>query len=99
MTINELIRAINSKKRQQKNEAQEKATMDYILADLIGQSISRLFSSNAAMPDISDIYPSLFDNQQLKEAKQAKRDELSVLRFKQFAEIHNKKFQEVASSK
>lgn len=97
MTLAELERAIESKKRQQKLAAQEKATMDYILADLIGRSIGRLYSSSATLPEISAVYPSLFDNQQIEEAKSAKRAELSALRFKQFAKFHNDKFKEVAN--
>lgn len=92
MTLAELTRAIDSKKRQKKEEAQEKASMDYILADLIGRSISRLYSSSAKLPDISEVYPSLFDSQQIEEKKQAQRAELSALRFKQFAKFHNDKF-------
>ena len=92
MTLAELTRAIESKKRVQKQEAQEKASMDYILADLIGRSIGRLYSSSARLPEISEAYPTLFDNQQAEEIKSAKKTELSVLRFKQFAKIHNKRF-------
>lgn len=92
MTLAELTRAIESKKRVQKQEAQEKASMDYILADLIGRSIGRLYSSSASMPDISAVYPSLFDNQQIEEAKSAKKAELSAIRFKQFAKFHNNRF-------
>ena len=99
MTLAELTRAIESKKRVQKQEAQEKASMDYILADLIGRSIGRLYSSSARLPEISEAYPALFDNPQVEEIKSAKKTELSVLRFKQFAEIHNNKFQEVANNK
>ena len=63
MTIAELTRAIASKKRIQKQQAQEKASFDYILADLIGRSIGRLYSNSTHLPDISEIYPTLFDNQ------------------------------------
>ena len=45
-------------------EAQEKATYDYILADLIGKSVSRLYSSSNTMPDIAEVYPSLFDSKE-----------------------------------
>lgn len=63
MTIAELERAIDSKKRVQKQQAQEKANYDYILADLIGRSISRIYNSSNKMPDISAVYPTLFDSQ------------------------------------
>lgn len=93
MTIAELTRAIASKKRIQKQQAQEKASFDYILADLIGRSISRLYSSSVTVPEIAEVYPSLFDSKEIEEEKQEKRDELSILRFKQFAQTFNKKFE------
>lgn len=92
MTLAELERAIDSKKRVQKLEAQEKASYDYILADLIGRSIGRIYSSAANMPEISVAYPTLFESKQIEEAKRAKRAELSAIRFKQFAKFHNEKF-------
>lgn len=96
MTIAELTRAVESKKRIQKLEAQERASLDYILADLIGRSIARLHSSAAHMPQISDVYPSLFSSGEVEEKVQEKKNELSVLRFKQFAQSYNNKFREAA---
>ena len=92
MTIAELERAIDSKKRVQKAQAQEKASFDYILADLIGKSVSRLYSSSNEMPDIAQVYPSLFDSKEVEEIKAQKLDELSVARFKQFAHSFNSNF-------
>lgn len=94
MTIAELKRAVDSKKRQQEEREKEKATFDYILADLIGRSVARIHSSANKMPSIADAYPSLFNSEELQEKLQAKREELSVLRFKQFAQSLNKKFKE-----
>lgn len=96
MTIAELERAIESKIRIKKTEAQERASYDYILADLIGKSISRLYSSSAKMPDIATVYPTLFDSEEVEEQKKIKRAELSALRFKQFAQSYNNKYKEVA---
>lgn len=96
MTIAELDRAIASKRRMEKLRAQEKASFDYILADLIGRSISRIHSSSNKMPEISEAYPSLFVASELQEKQQEKKAELSALRFKQFAASYNKKFKEVA---
>lgn len=96
MTIAELERAFASKMRIDKQRAQEQATYDYVLADLIGRSIARIYNSANHMPDISEVYPTLFDSQEIAEKKQEKKAELSVLRFKQFAQSHNKKFEEVA---
>lgn len=95
MTIAELIRLIESKKRIEKQKAQEKASFDYILADLIGRSISRIYNSSNKVPEISEVYPSLFDSKEIEEQKSIKKDELSALRFKQFADSFNKRFQEV----
>ena len=96
MTLAEVEREIQSKKRVQKIELQEKASFDYILADLFGRSMSRLYSSSATYPDIATMYPTLFDSQEIQEKKQEKKDELSVLRFKQFANSFNTRFEEVA---
>lgn len=95
MTIAELQRAINSKIRVAKVEAQEKASYDYVLADLIGRSVGRLYSSSARLPEISSVYPTLFDSEEIQERKRAKQAELSAARFKQFANSHNNKFKGV----
>lgn len=95
MTIAELGRLIDSKKRIHKQELREKAQFDYILADAIGRSIGRIYSG--AFPDISSIYPSLFTNDEIKEAQAENKMELSVIRFKQFAERYNSRFKEANS--
>lgn len=92
MTMAELQRALASRKRVMMQEARQKANYDYILADLIGRSIGRIYSSSTKLPDISTVYPSLFDSQEIEETRAAKKAELSALRFKQFADSYNKKF-------
>lgn len=92
MTLAELERRFDSYKRIERQKAQEKATFDYLLADLIGKSISRIYSSANNMPAIAEVYPSLFNSEEIKEKQQQKKAELSVLRFKQYADFHNKKF-------
>lgn len=94
MTFAELDRALSSKKRLIKTEAREKASFDYILADLIGRSVSRVYSSSNKLPEIAEVYPNLFSNEEITQKKQEKKTELSILRFKQFAESHNKRFEE-----
>jgi ribosomal protein L29 len=98
MTIAELERAINSKRRTQKLEAQEKAAYHYILAELIGKSVARIYSSTITMPELSEVYPSLFDSEEVQEKIQEKKDELSALRFKQFADAHNNKIKKEAAN-
>lgn len=97
MTLAELERVIESKKRMKKIEAQEKASFDYILAELIGRSVARIYSSTAHYPEISSVYPSLFDSVELQQKKQEQKAELSALRFKQFANSYNSKYKEVAN--
>lgn len=98
MTFAELERLITSKRRMEKLRAQEKASFDYLLADLIGYSVARTQSSANRMPEISEVYPSLFDSKEVQEQKQIKRAELSALRFKQYANFHNNRFnKEVAT--
>ena len=96
MTLAELERAIESKKRVQKIELQERATFDYLHADLVGRSVARIYSSSSNLPDISTVYPTLFSSEEVEEKKQEKKAELSALRFKQFAESYNTRFKEVA---
>ncbi len=96
MTIGELERAIRSKQKAVKAKAQEQATYDYILAELIGRSVARIYNSSNKMPEIAEVYPNLFDAAEIEERKQAKKAELSALRFKQFANSYNQRFKEVA---
>ena len=92
MTLAEVDRAKASRKRVMKQQAQEKASFDYILADLIGRSIGRIYSSATNIPDITTAYPTLFDSKEVEENRAARKAELSALRFKQFADSYNKKF-------
>lgn len=94
MTLAELIRAIESKRRMIAAQAKERASYDYILADLIGKSISRVYSSSNSMPTIAAAYPSLFDSEEQQELQQQRKMELSALRFKQFANAFNSKYKQ-----
>ena len=89
MTIAELERSIESRQRMEHLRLQERATFDYIHAELVGRSIARLYSSSAKYPDISEAYPTIFNTQDIEEKKQEKKDELSALRFRQFANSFN----------
>ena len=97
MTIGELQRAFESKARVQEIGDQRHASFDYILSDIIGRSISRLYGSANKMPTLSEAYPSLFDKAQEQEELQKKQDELSALRFKLYANSFNKRFKGGAS--
>lgn len=93
MTIGELSRAARSHLRMVKMQAREKASFDYTLAQSIGRACGIAFGSyKGEFPDIATIYPTLFDSEEVKRRKQEKQAELSALRFKQFAEAFNQKF-------
>lgn len=94
MTIGEFKRLINSKVRIIEVQDKKQATFDYILADLIGRSVARLYGSSNKMPTMSEAYPSLFTKEVEEEAIQARRDEVSAIRFKSFANSFNKNFSE-----
>lgn len=94
MTFAELPRRIESAKRVRKAQAQERASFDYALADLIGRSVSRIYQANNTMPSLYDAYPSLFDSEEIEVQRQNRAAELSAARFRQFADMHNKKFSE-----
>lgn len=96
MTIAELVRLIESKKRIEREQEKKQASFDYILADLIGRSVARVYNSSNTMPDISAAYPLLFDTKEIEEQKNIKRAELSALRFKHFANAYNRSFKEAA---
>ena len=93
MTLGELQRLFEAKQEVYKARAREKAENNYILAGLIGINLSRVFDASVEIPPIEEVYPNLFDVEQAREEKQNKKQELSVLRFKQFAQTFNKNFE------
>jgi hypothetical protein len=101
MTLAEIERQIKSKQRLDKLRVKEKANFDYIMALLIGRAMARCFSESADFPQIHEVYPSIFADQvkEKEEDKQEKIDQLSALRFKQFAKSYNEKIKEVANDK
>ena len=57
MTIAEISRAIESKKRVQLEQDKKQASHFYILADMVGRSVSRIYNANSELPPISKVYP------------------------------------------
>lgn len=94
MTPGEVVRAIESYNRRTRIETQEKATFDYIQANMIIKGVSIVLSGKGSMPTIQEAYPGIFDNlvEKQEQELQKQRDQLSVLRFKQFAQSYNNKF-------
>lgn len=94
MTPGEVIRYAESRTRVRKLEAQEKASFDYILANLIVKGVGLTLGSKGSFPSIEEAYPTLFQ-EEVKEVEERNRElknNLSALRFKQFAQSYNNKF-------
>ena len=91
MTIGEVSRYIDTKNKLRKQEAQEKASYDYILASLIAKGISISLGAKDTFPSIYEVYSEVFDDviKQKEEEKQEKIMQLSALRFRQFAQSYN----------
>ena len=95
MTFAELERVLESRKRTMAIQEKKQAIFDYKLADLIGRSVARIHSSNNRYPTLVEAYPNLFEDEVMDEKIQEQRDEISALRFKQFAQSYNKQYKEV----
>lgn len=103
MTFAEIHRAVDSKIRVHRLQAQEKATYDYILAQLITKGVSQVLGDKSDYPTIEEAYPGIFNNviAERKAKVEEQKMTLSALRFKQFANSYNSKFKnkEVANDK
>jgi hypothetical protein len=99
MTLSELERYVLSWQRTKEVRAKEQAAFDYILASLVGINVASFFGE-VKVPTLAEVYSHLFKEQaeEVQEKKSNVQDELSALRFKQFAKSYNEKFykQEVA---
>jgi hypothetical protein len=100
MSLNEITRAIDSKRRIKELETKEKAYFDYTLAILNTKGVARiLVGSKADYPTLEEAYPEIFvkeaaNNQALIEEQKMN---LSALRFTQFVNSFNKRYKEVAN--
>ena len=91
MTLAEINRAIASRQRVMKVEEQQRAIQNYILADLIGYSVSRIHNKNNKMPTLDEAYPSLFRTQEDEERIAQNKLERFKAQLKQYTKSHNKK--------
>lgn len=101
MTLAELNRAFESKERSERRRLQERASFDYVHAILVGNSVARIFDTSATIPQLHEVYPHLYDEKDLQEIEEKKQEqliELSAIRFRLFADSHNKKIKEVQTS-
>lgn len=98
MTLGELDRFLDSKQRQETHRLKERATMDYTLALLVGRAVQGS-SEEHPFPELYEVYPNLFFEEARKkeEEERALRAQLSAIRFIQFAESFNSKFDKEAN--
>ena len=100
MTIAEVLRVIDSYNRVKQAQVKEKAFFDYTLANLIIKGVGITLGSKDTFPPIEEVYSSLFKNEdEVQEKVQKQKDNLSTLRFLQFAQSYNKRFQKEVLNK
>lgn len=88
MTIAEVQRYVDGAVWRMRTKAQ----YDYMLADLIGISVSRVMSNEVQFPSIASVYPNLFEAE-AEEVVAAREEEIAITnstnRFMEFALKHN----------
>lgn len=99
MTLEEVVRYVQSRKRVKKTQDQEKALFDYLHADLVGRSVARIYSSSTELPEIYEVYPDLFNKEEIEEARQQMKEEKALNYMMEFAASFNAKLnKEVAET-
>lgn len=68
--------------------------MDYTLADMIGRSVARIYNSSNTLPNIEEVYPTVFDKEELERKRQERAAEISRIKFIQFVNNLNQNFKE-----
>lgn len=91
MTLAEFDRFVASQRRIKERDAQEKAYYDWVLGDLIGRSISRIYGANNRYPKIYEAYPTIYSKEEMERKEQERKTELSALRLQEFAKSFNEK--------
>lgn len=101
MTPGEVVRLTQARSRIRRLEAQERASYDYILANLIIKGVSITLGSKGNFPTIEEAYPGLFDDLAEKRNEELNKQKmnLSALRFRQFAQSYNDKFKKQGGAK
>ena len=91
-TYGEMLRYMKAYSNRLLRERQDKAFLDYQLSNLIGISVSRLFSSNSKFPEIHEAYPSIFEPPSPEEIANMRAMEMKA-RMIEYTEQHNAKQQ------
>lgn len=91
-TYGEMLRYMKAYSNILLRERQDKASFDYQLSNLIGISVSRLFSSDSKFPEIYDVYPGIFEPPSEEEIAMAEAMKMKA-RMVEYTEQHNAKKQ------
>ena len=91
-TYGEMLRFMKAYSNRLLRERQDKAFFDYQLSNLIGISVSRLFSSDSKFPEIHEAYPSIFEPPSTDEIAMAEAMRMKA-RMVEYTEQHNAKKQ------
>lgn len=91
-TYGEMLRYMKAYSNILLRERQDRASFDYQLSNLIGISVSRLFSSDSKFPEIYDAYPSIFEPPSEEEVAMAEAMKIKA-RMLEYTEHHNAKKQ------
>ena len=101
MTPAEVAREVSAINRARTIALQERATFDYIHAQLITKGVSIVLGDKTPFPQIHDVYPNIFDSvieeQKAKIAEQ--KAKLSASRFRQFAQSYNNRHKQMGGAK
>lgn len=87
-TLDELYLLLDAYNQRELRRMKEEAINTYMLADLIGASVSRLMNEKAKYPQIYEVYPNLFEA-----PKEPQQQDWRVMkeRMMKFANTHNTK--------
>ena len=91
-TYGEMLRYMKAYSNILLRERQDKASFDYQLSNLIGISVSRLFSSDSKFPEIYDVYPTIFNPPSEEDIAMAEAMKMKA-RMIEYTEHHNAKQQ------
>ena len=94
LSLGEIARRLESYQRVKERNQKEKATYDYIQANLIAKLVGIVLGDKSETPKIEDVYPTLFKEEVETEEEQAQsQSEKDAIAFMTFVQQFNKKFE------
>lgn len=94
LSLGEIARRLESYQRVKKRDQQEKASFDYVQANLIAKLVGKILGDKSETPKIEDVYPTLFKEEvETEEEPIQSSPEKDAIAFMTFAQQFNKKFE------